>query len=250
MFLKGWILTVWTKPQCRGSAVIIFATMFLHASFPLIWYATWSYSEQVEFWTLIPPPRVGGRGVCGKIFAIKLLHLLFAIIWCVTWPWSEKIEFFTFWPMVEGGCGRNICYHVVAFVIPLYSMCNMTMFWKVKFWPFDPTHRVVGLVFLIKNIRNYVAACVIPFNLLCNMTIYWTSWTLSMTPPPGFGGSVGHIFYFLFVIMLPHAPFPLIWYATRPYFEKVGFWPYDPTPGSGDLWAKHLLPFGCIHDSI
>ena len=46
------------------------ATMLLLASFPLIWYATWPYSEQDEFW---PPlhrlstPRVLDAGLRTKI---------------------------------------------------------------------------------------------------------------------------------------------------------------------------------------
>ena len=43
MFWKRWILTVWPK----GSAGKISTTKLLHASFPLIWYATWPNSEKV-----------------------------------------------------------------------------------------------------------------------------------------------------------------------------------------------------------
>ena len=37
-----------------GSAGKIFPIMLLHVWFLLIWYATWPYSEEVEFWALDP----------------------------------------------------------------------------------------------------------------------------------------------------------------------------------------------------
>ena len=58
MFWKSWILTFWLQGQRmggeRGSAGKIFATMLLHSCFPLMWYATCSCSEKVEFWRFDP----------------------------------------------------------------------------------------------------------------------------------------------------------------------------------------------------
>ena len=37
-----------------------------------------------------------------------------------------------------GFCGQNSCHHVAAFVSPFNLIYNMTLFWKVEFWPIDP----------------------------------------------------------------------------------------------------------------
>ena len=55
MFWKRWILTSGSGDGGeRGSAGKIFATMLLHSCFSLMWYATWSSSEKVEFWRFDP----------------------------------------------------------------------------------------------------------------------------------------------------------------------------------------------------
>ena len=73
-----------------------------------------------------------------KIFATKLLHWLFPLFWYASWPCFEKVEFWPFDPQGRGGvCGKNICDHVAAFLIPFNLICNMTMFWKswiLTFW--------------------------------------------------------------------------------------------------------------------
>ena len=61
-------------------------------------YATWLFSEKIEFWHLDPQQAGGGGGV--------------------------------FW--------QNISYLVAAFAIPLNLICSMTMFWRswiLSFWP-------------------------------------------------------------------------------------------------------------------
>ena len=54
---------------------------------------------------------------------------------------TRKSWILTFWPLGLGGRGvwrQNIFDHVAAFLIPLYLICNMTMFWGsgiLTFWP-------------------------------------------------------------------------------------------------------------------
>ena len=68
--------------------------MLLHSWFPLIWYATWPYSDKTEI----------------------------LIFWPLTLgSWRRRA-----W----GGLRANICYHVAAFMIPFNLICNMTMFRK------------------------------------------------------------------------------------------------------------------------
>ena len=135
---------------CRGrSADKIYATMLLHSRFPLIWYATWHWSERFNFDLLTH--RVGGLGSESKIFTTKLLHLWFSfLIWYATWPCSEKVEFDLMTQSPGGGGGegvrsQNICYGVAAFRDSLYLICNNDhVLKKVEFWPIDPISRVLG----------------------------------------------------------------------------------------------------------
>ena len=75
-----------------GSADKIFANMFLHSRFPLIWYATWQCS------VLIPRFQGGGRSWGGGIFATMLLNYVipFNLIWNMTMIWKSWIS--TYWP--------------------------------------------------------------------------------------------------------------------------------------------------------
>ena len=149
-FWKSWILTFYPTRPTVEYADKIFATMLLHSSFLLIWYAIWPCSEKLKFG---PPPRVsggggGGGGSAGKIFATMLLHASF----------------------------------------PLNLICNISIFWKS--WILTPIPRVRGGGgggggrVCGQNICYHVAACVISFILICNMTIFWKSWILSSAPPP------------------------------------------------------------------
>ena len=88
---------------------------------------------------LLTAHTVSGRvgvlvGSEGKIFATMLLHMWFHLIWYVRRQRSEKVEFWHFdTPRVrqgEGVCGQNMYYHIAAFVIPFFMICNITMFWK------------------------------------------------------------------------------------------------------------------------
>ena len=154
----------------------------------LIWYATCLLSEKKCFDV---DPTQGVEGVWKDIIcACMLLHLWFQLIWYATWPCSEKVEFWPFDP-TPASAGRelwvqNSCYHVAACVIPFNLICNMTIFWKVKFSP--PSHQGRGGV-CGQNICYNVAAFVIPFNFICNMTIFWKSSNFDpLTPPTGSGG--------------------------------------------------------------
>ena len=53
MFWKSWILAFWPIPgSTEGVYAKIVATILIHASFPLIRYATGPYSEKDDFWFL------------------------------------------------------------------------------------------------------------------------------------------------------------------------------------------------------
>ena len=60
-FWKSWILTPPPRSRGGGGAGKIFATTLLHASFPLIWYATWPKSKKIESGPL-PHPLSSPRG--------------------------------------------------------------------------------------------------------------------------------------------------------------------------------------------
>ena len=161
--------TFQSNPQVEGLCKErICAYMVLYAPFPLIWYATWPFSEKniltfnphprteymlaccfipynllcnmTMFWkswilTFWPQPYGWGGVSAGKIFATVVLHSWFHIIWYS----SENVEF---WPHLEGRGEQNICYHVAANVIPFYFICNMNIFQKKM--NFDTIPRVGG----------------------------------------------------------------------------------------------------------
>ena len=70
--------------MCNDS---IFAFMVLCAQFPLIWYATWLFSQKYMILPFDPTPCVKGVSV-EKIFATLLLQMLSALIWYATWLYS------------------------------------------------------------------------------------------------------------------------------------------------------------------
>ena len=82
---------------------------------------------------------------------------------------------------------QNICYHVAAFVILFNLICNMTMFWKSRIIPFEPSHRVwgggerVGRYLRVKYLLH-IAAFLILFNLICDMNMFWKSRILTYRP--------------------------------------------------------------------
>ena len=99
IFWRRWILTFWPHPQCRGvggSAGKIFATMLLHVSFSLVWYATWPYSVchnskfkswlRLNFDLLTPSPRTSApspkstQGGQTQAFNLKSLLICFVFI--------------------------------------------------------------------------------------------------------------------------------------------------------------------------
>ena len=88
-----------------GSASKIFATMFVHSWFSLIWYITWLCSEKIELWPTDPIHRTG-RGLGGsvrKLFVTMLVHSWFSLILYVTWPCSEKVNFDLLTPSTGSG---------------------------------------------------------------------------------------------------------------------------------------------------
>ena len=73
------------------------------------------------------------------------------------------------------GEGKNICYHVAAYVISFNLICNsMTMFLKKSNFDLLTTGwGGMGLGGVCgQNICYHVIAYVIPFNLICNMTMF------------------------------------------------------------------------------
>ena len=82
MFWKSCILTL--RPPVLvggggGSAGKIFPIMLLHVWILLIWYATWPYSEEVEFWALDPTTVVHPRDPIDA-FDLKSHLICFIII--------------------------------------------------------------------------------------------------------------------------------------------------------------------------
>ena len=176
----------------------------------------------------------------------------------------KKVEFWPIDPItrVEEGGGfyrQNVCYHVAAFVILFYLICNMIMFWKCLIS--TPSSKVVGLgsagQLVATKLLHFIccpfpgsggvcrhnscyhfAAFVIPFNSICNMSMFWKSWILTPSPRVCEEGSAGK----KNATMLLHSWFPFIWYATWHCSEKVEFWPFDPKGQWGCLLAKYLLP--------
>ena len=74
--LKSWMLTFWPHPRV-GSMGKIFASMLMHASFPLIWYAVWPYSEKAEFW---PLPHPGGHANAFKLKSRLICFISIALL--------------------------------------------------------------------------------------------------------------------------------------------------------------------------
>ena len=80
----------------------MFATMILHASFPLTWYATWPYSEKVQFWSRSHPLRPN-PGLRTKIpfdmFHIPDIYFTSVCIKILTTDWViVKFKYLTFDP--------------------------------------------------------------------------------------------------------------------------------------------------------
>ena len=83
----------------EGSVGKIFATMFQHFVIPIIWYATWTCSENFWFWPVdhYPGSEGGGRYV-GKMFATMLLHFVIRFNLICNMPMFWKRWILTFWP--------------------------------------------------------------------------------------------------------------------------------------------------------
>ena len=135
-----------------GSAGKIVATMLLHSGFILMWYATWPCSEKVEFWNLIPITGSGGeydwaiRGLRAKYLLQCCCIERFPIIWYAAQSCS-KSWILTYWPHRQGqgrGSAGKIFAAVLLYIWFFNLICNMTIFWIIKFWPTDPIPRVGG----------------------------------------------------------------------------------------------------------
>ena len=108
MFWKCCNLTFWPNPPGSGSGSTgkIFATMLLNVTVPLIWYATWPYSEKVEFWPLphpLSPPRGSDPGLWSKI-KFAMFHVYCTSV-CMRnfskkyWQLSELLWNLNIWPL-------------------------------------------------------------------------------------------------------------------------------------------------------
>ena len=121
-FRKRYSLTFWPHPLGRGCVCgQIFATMLLPASSALIWYATWPYSEKVNFWPrphpLSPPNRLWPRpSNWNPVWYVSYLLLL-----CLYAKFQQKIltialviakfnYIFDLWPIRWGqrGWGKTL----------------------------------------------------------------------------------------------------------------------------------------------
>ena len=150
----------------------VFASIVVHTSFPLIWYArwphsliwyaTWSCFEKFNFYPLIPHqgfyfiwfyslrPIYKRSVMQGWVFlgwtTTKLGLMFFAKDHNAVTPvrlelaaLRSRFKHSTTEPLRSPHQG----YHTAACVIPLKLICNMPKFWKkVDFWPFDPNPRV------------------------------------------------------------------------------------------------------------
>ena len=78
-----------------------------------------------------------------------------------------------------GGLQAEYLLLLLHLVIQINIKLNMTMFWKVEFWSFDPdllTPSPGSVEVCRQNVCDHSAAFVIPFNyLICNMTMLWKS---------------------------------------------------------------------------
>ena len=91
------VLTFWPLGSGERSAGKIFATMLMHSWFPLIWYATWPFSEK-KSWILTCWPHPQGRGrIYGQNMALatvrsKAMVLLLLIqCWLLLPLWDSVI---------------------------------------------------------------------------------------------------------------------------------------------------------------
>ena len=113
-------------------STICFEYLWFHS----IWYATWPFSEKVEFWHFDHTRR---SGTMRKMFANMLLRASFPLIWYATCPYSHKLKF----DLHPGGLtqafdlqSHSICF---IFIVPL-SECeisvNLTeLLRKLDIWP-------------------------------------------------------------------------------------------------------------------
>ena len=124
----------------------------------------------------------------------------------------------------EGVCGKNICYHVRAFVIPYNLICDMTMFWKswiMTFWP-HPIWSGAGLglggsVDLIYY--HHVAAFVVPLNL---KKLNFDFLTQTQGRRDGVCGKI----CILCCCLCDSLKFDMQYDHV---LKKVEFWPFEPT---------------------
>ena len=170
---------------------------------------------------------MGGGGVCSKI-------LWFPLMLYATWPCSEKVDILPTDPIVRvRSAGKIFASMLLHFLIPFNLICNMTLFWKVELWPFDPRVGDLPAKYLLPSCNIFAIMLLhflIPFNLICNMTMFWNSGMGQR-----YGGVCSKISWF-----------PLMWYATWPCSEKVDILPTDPITrvrSAGKIFATMLLYF-------
>ena len=91
-----WKVEFWPPGFGWMAACLVFATMMLHSWFHLIWYATWTCSETVEFQHFDPtlsPPRGSNPGF-GTIIKFDMFH-----IYCTSACMPNFIK--TYWHLRE-----------------------------------------------------------------------------------------------------------------------------------------------------
>ena len=187
----------------------MFATMFLHSWFPLIWYATWPCSKKSLILTFWPHP-LGSWGR-GRV------------------------------------CGQNICYHVAAFVIPFNLICNMTLFWKSKtltFWPLGSGTCVWGGV-CGENICYHV--CYISWFQVIWYATWLRSekvefWPVNRIPRVGGQGDLWTKYLVPCYCICDSNKFDVL-------KRMLTLWPHplwSQGRGGGGSSGKHLLPCCCI----
>ena len=162
----------------------------------LIWYATWHFSEKVEFWPF--DPKGQGEEVQAKYlllcYYISWLHL----IWMQNDHFLKKLR----WNSLqshqgtgEGVCRQNIWYNVATFFI-LFNLiiCNMTMFWKSPILTYWPLHQGWGGegAGIGRLKANYLAPCCfiydpLKFDLQLDTVLKKLNFDL-LNPYPGFVG--------------------------------------------------------------
>ena len=122
-----------------------------------------------------------------------------------------------------------------------YAQCNF----QKKF--FRPFNQIWGWRVCVRTGYGLHGAwCSIPFNLICKMTTFSNEMLWPFDPTIGAEGTCKDR---LCVCMVPYAPFPLIWYATRLLSEK-NVLTFDPTTGVEGVCKDKICGCMLLHSSF